>query len=338
MIRSSKISIIILNWNGKNDTLECLQSVQEIDYPNFDVIVVDNGSKDDSVRAVRARFPKVAVCETGKNLGYAGGNNVGMRYALENGAEYILLLNNDTVVDSGVLKGFMQASELIPQGGIFAAKIYYYAEPTKLWYAGIKRNDQRFCFEHIGDGLYDDELSFNAIAETDYACGCCLFIPAKIVRTIGLLDEAFFLVFEETDWCYRARQNGHKCYLIPQAKVWHKVSASFGGDESPLFNYFMTRNRLLWAKKHLSCKKRVSLYKIVIAEIFSSTFPKFHLNRGERALFIKTLYWGCCSYLRSLRRQLTNPLNRARMLGVLDYFLRRFGDCPHDDLKLNNSK
>jgi GT2 family glycosyltransferase len=170
-----KISIIVLNWNGKIDTLECLQSVYRIDYTNFDVIVVDNGSSDDSVQAIRDSFPEVTVLETNENLGFAGGNNVGIRYALKNGADYIFLLNNDTIVDPRILKQFIEVSKSIDDRGILGAKIYYYNEPEKIWYAGAKWVDKSSQCDHLGEGKIDDGISFNTITETGYACGCATF-------------------------------------------------------------------------------------------------------------------------------------------------------------------
>ncbi|HET6516311.1 MAG TPA: glycosyltransferase family 2 protein, partial [Thermodesulfovibrionales bacterium] len=136
MTEDPKIAIIVINWNGRDDTLECLASVRQVDYPHFEVIVVDNGSSDNSVEAIRNAFPEVTVIETRENLGFAGGNNVGMRHALKNRSEYIFLLNNDTVVDSQILKSFIRSSRLLPRDAILSAKIYYYSNPDKIWYAG----------------------------------------------------------------------------------------------------------------------------------------------------------------------------------------------------------
>ena len=203
-----KIIIIVLNWNGRDDTLECIDSIQQIDYPDFSTVVVDNGSSDDSVNSIKKRFPDVIVLETGENLGFAAGNNVGMRYALEHGADFILLLNNDTVVDSQLLKNFMKAAESVRDGGIFGAKIYYFTEPDKIWYAGGKWIEKTQCFDHVGLNETDNGTAFNAITETDYACGCALLVRAEVLKNIGLLDERFFLIFEETDLCYRGKRAG----------------------------------------------------------------------------------------------------------------------------------
>ena len=203
---SDKISIVILNWNGKNDTIPCLESVTKIDYPNYDIIVVDNGSNDDSVKEIKSKFSEVVVLETGKNLGYAGGNNYGMRYALNNGADHILLLNNDTVVDPQLLNEFAIASENVKDGGIFSAKIYYYSHPERIWYAGATWNNKILGFVHDGQGKIDAEDKYNSIKKTDYASGCAFFIKREVLTKIGFFDERFFLIFEETDFCLQSKK------------------------------------------------------------------------------------------------------------------------------------
>jgi hypothetical protein len=151
-MKHKKVFIIILNWNGKEDTLACLASVRNIDYSNFDTIVIDNGSSDESVKAIQKKFPEVKIIEIGKNRGYAGGNNVGIQYALENGADYILLLNNDTIVDSQLLKALINATLQIQQPGILSPKIYYFESRNKIWYAGAQQIRQTARFRHIGIG------------------------------------------------------------------------------------------------------------------------------------------------------------------------------------------
>jgi GT2 family glycosyltransferase len=332
-----KISIVVLNWNGKDDTMECLESVRQMDYPNFNVIVVDNGSSDDSVKAIQERYPEVIVLETEKNLGFAGGNNVGISYALRNGAEYILLLNNDTVVDSQLLKNLIQAESIVQQEGIFSPKIYYYSNPQKIWYAGARWVNKVSGFDHIGQGCIDNGQDFSSIAETDYACGCALFINVDLLKRIGLFDEKFFLTFEETDLCYRARRMGVKTYFVPEAKVWHKVSASLGGEGSALFNYFLMRNRLLWAEKNLPFGKRLVLYRLVFYELSKYILPpRFRLNRSGNNSLFKGIYRSVADYKNSCIKKYKNPIRKARMWGVRDYFLRRFGNCPESVKSLEN--
>jgi GT2 family glycosyltransferase len=318
-----KITIIILNWNGKEDTLECLESVRNIDYPNYDIIVVDNGSTDGSLAEIRKQDSEVNILETGKNLGFAEGNNVGLRFALAKGAEFVFLLNNDTIVDPSILRAFLEAVHLYPDTGIFGAKIYFYSDPDKIWYAGAKWIHEDYSFIHCGYGKKDAD-NFEEIIETDYATGCALFAKVKVFDKVGFLDSKFFLTYEESDFCFRARRTGYKCLFVPKAKVWHKISASFGGQKSPLFSYFMARNRLLWAKRNLSFKQRFDMYK----KTYKDLLPRLNLHGSEAHSLPKKLYWALLQYRREFLERYNDPFYKARLWGVRDYFLGRFGDCP----------
>lgn len=326
---SPKIIIIIVNWNGRRDTIECLESVLEIDYPNFEVIVVDNGSRDDSVQVIQKAFPDVTLLETGENLGFAGGNNVGIRYALENAADYLFLLNNDTIVDPQILNSFIDALTHIGKETILGAKIYYFSEQKRIWYAGSRWLKEISRFEHLGQGCIDDGTEFNALSETDYACGCALFVSAGLLNRIGLLDEKYYLTFEETDLCCRARKAGYKSYFVPEAKVWHKVSISFGGENSPLFHYFLARNRLLWAEKNLSFAERVIIYKRVLYDVLACILPpRFRMVDIPRGSFLGKISASVKEYTQAVHSKFKNPVRKARLRGNLDYFFRRFGNCP----------
>lgn len=322
-----RVSIVVLNWNGANDTLACLDSLAALTYPNFNVVVLDNGSTDDSLerlRPHRAPYP-LKLIETGRNLGFAEGNNVGIRHALDEGASFVLLLNNDTVVDPDLVTELVTAAIAHPEGGICSAKILYHAEPRKLWYAGAKWLADRQHFQHVGIGEIDDGKAYEQIAETDYASGCALFIRADVINKIGLMDPKFFLIYEESDWCYRARAAGYKILFVPTAKLWHKVSASFGGVESPLQLYFYSRNVLLWAERHLPRPAYWSLFRKTLRESL-----RFSIGGPQNGTLIKRLVWGLSSLFRRLRRGGTDVAGRARYLGFRDYLLRRFGDCPDE--------
>lgn len=320
------VYLIILNWNGKVDTLECLASVTRINYPSYKVIVTDNGSTDDSVKAIAREFPHAIILQTGANLGYAGGNNYGIAYALKHNADYIFLLNNDTVVSEDVLSQLVLSAALLPKGSVLGAKIYFFDHPEKLWFAGGRWRNESQDFEHLGHGQ-PDGAAFSSITEIDYVTGCALFSDASTFRNVGLLDEKFFLTYEETDWCYRARSKGYKCFLVPNAKVWHKVSASFGGANSPMVQYFMTRNRLLWAKKHASPRTRRELHQQSWRFIRQTLFPPVHLADKSVPL-IKRLTWAFSTWLRTYRCNTSNLMNRAQLIGLRDYYMGRLGDCP----------
>ena len=319
-----KVLIIILNWNGFRDTLECLQSLQQIQYQNFSVLVVDNGSTDESVAQIKQAFPDVDLLETGENLGYAGGNNAGIAHALNNHPDYIFLLNNDTFVDPEILTAFVDAATLCPAAGIFGAKGYYYSKPDTIWTLGGKWDRSTTEIKFISQGETDNAASCGQPFEVDYVIGCALFCRADLIQNIGMMEDAFFLNFEEMDWCYRARAAGYLSYAVPNAKLWHKVSVSFGGGESPLWKYFMTRNELLWARKHLSLLERARVAKKILLRIF----PTFSLGSPDEYGFVQRLYWETVRYIRELNQRRRQPYYQAQLYGVLDYLRCRFGDCP----------
>jgi len=321
-----RIAVVVLNWNGKTDTLECLKSIEAICYPNFETVVVDNGSVDDSVIAFRSDYPDITVLETGTNLGYAGGNNIGIRWALEHGANYVLLLNNDTVVDPYILNGFVQAAEELKDGGLFGAKIFYYDEPNTLWNAGADWVPALGQHRTRGSRQIDG-IEFNHIVESAYANGCALFASADVLLEVGLLDESYFLIYEETDLSYRARKSGYKIYFVPNAKVWHKVSVSIGGYDSPIARYFNARNQLLWAGRHLEWRDRLCVYRHVFNRLRMSYIPSFYLGNMEFSL-LRRFRWGLNSWIKQFQRNILAPGNRADLIGVRDYLFSRFGDCP----------
>ena len=329
---TARIAIVVVNWNGREDTLACLASLREVDYSPLDVVVVDNGSSDRSVPAIRAAFPEVRVIEAGRNLGFAGGNNVGIEAVLAEGADYVLLLNNDTVVSPDLVRELVTVAQASPDVAAVSPKIYYQTEPGRVWYAGARWVPERATFEHVGQGTLDDgDHGDGQPLETAYACGCAMLVPAAVLRRVGLLDSELFLLYEETDWCFRARRLGLRCLIAPRATVWHKVSASFGGRLSPLYAYFDMRNRLLWAKRHLSRAERARVWRGALGGVCEPLTGAFAamalLARGRpRAAYREARAWS--RDLRSWRHPDARALRRAARRGMLDYLRRRFGDCP----------
>jgi GT2 family glycosyltransferase len=246
---SEKVYIIILNWNGKEDTIECLNSVLRMNYPNYEVVVVDNGSIDGSVGAIRKTFPQVMIIANQKNLGFAGGNNVGIRYALDQDSDFIFLLNNDTCVDAELLNELVSAYRSVHNPGFLGCKIFFYDKPDIVQhYGGRYAYNDILKGYHYGEGEKDDGR-FNDIVESEYVTGCAIIAHRSLLENIGLLDERFFVYWEDGDWCLRARAAGFKNYVAPSAKLWHKVSAS-NRNSSSVNIFYTTRNRHLFAKKH----------------------------------------------------------------------------------------
>lgn len=233
---SPLVYIILLTWNGKADTLECLRSLQHITYSNARVLVVDNASTDGTVATVQREFPHVELMVNGSNLRFAGGNNVGIRRALQQDAAYVLLLNNDTVVDRVFLGHLVRAAEREPRIGMVGPKIYYAHEPQRIWFAGGKVEWWKGWISHVGvreldHGQYDQP------SETAYLTGCCLFVKRAVIDAIGLLDEAYYLYGEDADWCLRASRAGFTLLYVPSARIWHKLSVSSGGHLSWMKNW-----------------------------------------------------------------------------------------------------
>ncbi len=234
-----KVAIIILNWNGKNDTIECLKSLQNIDYKNYEIIIVDNASSDGSVEEISKQFPSVNLICNKKNLRFAGGNNIGIKYAIENAFDSILFLNNDTIVKENFLSEFVKYFSQNENIGICGGKIFYYSEPQKIWFAGGKINWFSGLTKHVGIRKMDCD-KFNQIMETDYVSGCCMLVKKSVFEKIGLLDENYFIYGEDADFSLRAKKFGFKLFYIPSSIIWHKVSISSGGN----FSWFKNKNKL----------------------------------------------------------------------------------------------
>lgn len=316
-----KVFIIILNWNGWRDTIECLESLKELDYENFRIIVVDNGSTDESIQkleeyrrkptgAASLWSPELArgnpqqaeesnnltrfrVYSNESNLGFAGGNNVGIKEGLLRGVDYILLLNNDTVVDKNFLKTLVRAGDSDKKIGILGPIVYFFDEPEEIWFAGGRINWIRTRGTHIDykkpaeiypssearqlPGRIEKPENKNARVLgppsplpvkvkgrsnnkiVDYISGCCLLIKKEVIDQIGLMDEDYFLYYEDTDWCLRGKKVGYQCVLAPSAKIYHKVSQSVAKLSSLNYIYYHTRNGLRMAWRMNGWPKRIVL-------------------------------------------------------------------------------
>lgn len=229
---NSKVGIVILTWNGKDLTLACLESVMRLTYPEAMVIVVDNRSSDGTAEAIKKSFGnRVEVIVNDDNLGFSRGNNVGIRRALDRDADYALLLNNDTVVDPELLGSLVAVFRDHPGTGVAGPKIYYEQPPDQIWYAGGSVSLSRGITKHVGI-RQKDAGQFDSIREVDYVSGCALMARRDVFEKIGYLDPAYRAYFEDVDFCARARRAGYEIRYAPRGRVWHKISASTGGQLS----------------------------------------------------------------------------------------------------------
>ena len=299
-----KVSIIILNWNGWRDTIECLESLYQVDYDNYNLILIDNGSENSSLEEIRAYLggtkpiaskyveytsenkplkileytnsevesgggredeiadlpsrEKVVIIRNDKNYGFAGGNNIGIRYALKSqDPEYILLLNNDTVVKSDLLNKLVNAIDGDERIGFAGPIVYKYDSNGRtdlISVAGVNLIMSRGSYRRIGSEEVD-RGQYHSTATVDSLEGSCLLIRRTALEQIGLLDESYFLYWEETDLCRRGFEAGFGCIVVPTTGIWHKVSTS---KPRAMVTYYKTRNRLWFVKSHASKEELVS--------------------------------------------------------------------------------
>lgn len=258
------VAIVVLNWNNARDTVSCLDSLARLDYPNPWIIVVDNGSTDDSVARIRARFPAVTIIETGANLGYAGGNNVGIRHALAAGAEAVCILNNDVIVEPGFLDPLLAALQSGPDVGIVTPLV---AEGTgdggRVWALGstVNRRTAEVTRQYAGEPV--DAWRWCEPFAVEIASGAAMLVRREVFKRVGLMDEDFFLYFEEVDWCLKVRQAGYRILAVPASVVWHKVSATLG-TTSPVIDYYMLRNHLRLIGRHWRGPQRIALLARIV--------------------------------------------------------------------------
>jgi hypothetical protein len=249
--------IVVLNWNRPLDTLACVASLHELDYPAFHILVVDNGSTDESVELFE-ELAGIDLLANKENLGFAAGNNEGIQYALERGADYVLLLNNDTTVSPPLLSRMVEVAQTDPGIGLVGPVIYYSDRPDQVWFAGMR-------FRH---GLYVVRRGLhltpplNPIEEVDFISGCGMLVSRQTWEQIGLFDPRFFMYYEDLDLCVRAKEAGYRIVCATQAYMWHALSASTGGPDSPLKQYYQVKSTLLFSRKHTHGLRRVATLAI----------------------------------------------------------------------------
>jgi hypothetical protein len=317
------VSIIVLNWNGWENTIECLESLYQIKYDNFNVVIVDNNSEDDSIKKIKdycegslnisynkevkkpihvldlindefesiktvsdifSDFPsnkRLILIKNDKNYGYAGGNNVGIRcsFKLLN-PDYIMILNNDTIVNKDFLIELVKFADFDKEIGIIGPKIYYYDNPNVINSAGGVIKWRLGIGVNIGIGEVDIG-QFNEFNYVDCLLGACILIKSSVIKKIGFLDEKFFLLLEETDFCFRAKIAGYKIVFYPKSIVYHKEG--FSGQMNPLILYYMNRNRLLFFKKHQTFIK-VCLFTFYVTLTTIINLLKYALGRDFKSI------------------------------------------------------
>lgn len=237
------IDIVILNFNQEKDTVECISSLKEAAYTDYRIILVDNGSADGSGQRIKERFKDIEFLSSAQNLGFTGGCNLGINHSLKSGrAGFILLLNNDTRVSGNLFEELSAVMRTDASIGIAGAVNYYYSRPDEinmsghrfLWYLGIQR---------VAGGFEERSKEMQSVS------GCCMLVRKEVFEKAGLLDDRYFIYYEDADLCMRARRFGYKVVAVRDAKVWHKISTTFG-LKTPGEYYIYTRNQPLFMLKN----------------------------------------------------------------------------------------
>jgi GT2 family glycosyltransferase len=241
------VLVVVVNWNLKNDTIACLESVDKTGYPCH-IVVVDNGSQDNSVEHIAHRFPRAKVLALPQNVGFAAACNLAIEEGLNEHTQYVLLLNNDTIVHKDFFAELMRVAETRVQAGILGPKVYSTAEPDRVWHAGARRRRWVLAAVDLGRNRRD-EGQFEQVQEVDYVFGCSMLVRRQVFEQIGMLDPNFFLYLEDMDLCLRAQAAGYRLVFVPQAKIWHRGAASTARNPA-LRKYYLVRSTLYFLRKH----------------------------------------------------------------------------------------
>lgn len=294
--------VIVLTNNRHDDTLACLASLHQSDYQNMQIILLENLSMTDSPEVLQHDFPNVQTIRLYENLGYAGNNNIGIQAAIEQGAEWILVLNDDTVLEPSCLSSLIEVAESEPKIGILGPLVYHFDEPQIIQTAGGSLG-RYWMIGHLGQDERD-RGQFNTVRDVDWISGCAILVRRELVEEIGMLDADYFLYWEEVEWCVRARKMGWRICHVPQAKLWHKGVKQYSNYQpKPYVTYYVTRNHLYTLLKHQAPWRA---YAAAFMRIFQTLLswslrPKWRAQHQHR---------------------------NAMWKGLLHFFLRRLGPMP----------
>jgi len=289
------IYTMILCWNGAEDTLRCLESLRWVKDVPFQIVVVDNGSRDGTPSAVRGAFPEAELISTGRNLGYAGGNNFGLRILLGRKPEFICLLNNDTVVDSGFLAPLLACASTHPRTGIFGPRICFLARPDTIWSQGIRVSPTDGRIVSPDHGCRGD-ASIRP-RTVDAVSGAAFLIRRRTLEETGLFDERYAFYHEDVDLCLRAKKAGWKTMVVPASHTWHRVGAAMeeaGGDNNI---YYLVRNHLLVINQSFPLLLPLRGLRNLLIVLYNLLFLLFTTRKGDAAA-LKTWGEGVRDYLR----------------------------------------
>lgn len=280
---SKVIGIILVNYNGFHDTVECLKSIYKSTYDNYFIVIVDNNSREDCGQL--ASFDRIILERLNVNVGFGVANNIGAEIALKNGASYVLCLNNDTIIKEDMLEKMIERADI---NTIETAATYYYFDREQLWYGGGEVSKLKGTFRH---------KQYTESKDVSFICGCCMLVSAECIKKIGLFEKEYFMYYEDSDFSLKAKMNGYRLHYVFEAVLWHKVGKSTS-KEVGMKEYYLTRNRLFILKKYKNyfgkfaiiyfyCTRlAIVFYKIIMGEniaLYIDAFKDYKKNRmGKR--------------------------------------------------------
>lgn len=283
------VSIVAVNYDHPEVTCDFIESLHKITYPNIEVIIVDNKSPNDNPSLIKERFPNVILYESHINWGFAGGNNQGIMRAK---GEYVLLLNNDTIVDPHFLEPLVEKLENNPQIGAVSPKIRFFYDPRIIQYAGFNPLN-RYTVRNAAVGYREkDTGQYDRDAETAYAHGAAMMVPMRVIREIGLMSYIFFLYYEEADWSYRIKKAGYQIWYVSNSLVYHKESVSTG-KLSIMKTYYLNRNRIVFMRRNIHGRDFLLgiLYQFFIAIPKNMLVLLLRLRVGHVHAYIRAIGW-----------------------------------------------
>lgn len=302
------VSVITVNYNQSQVTFDLLESLRKISYPNIEIIVVDNASPSDDPDTIKSNYPEITLIKSTKNLGFAGGNNLGIK---ESNGDYLLFINNDTEVTPGFLEPLITFFKSHHDAGMVSPKILYHHTPEMIQYAGYSELNP-YTIRNFSIGYKEiDDKQYDIVRTTAFGHGAAMMVPRKVIEKVGMMPDIYFLYYEEIDWGWKIRKSGYQNYYVGSSVIFHKESISTGKN-SPLKTYYMARNRILFTRRNITgIQKWISLaYQILIA---SSKNLLFHLAKGEKKHFES--YWnGLIWHAKNLRNKNIHsnpPLNQS---------------------------
>ena len=275
-----KIFIIVLNFNGKNILASCLSSIFQSDYSNFEVVVVDNNSKDESFEQAKMDFSRAHFIKNPKNMGFSQGNNIGIRYALEKFADYVFILNNDTTIEKTTLSTLARAANNAPSAGILSPLIFT-ANNTSIWFAGGLIHWQKMKTEH----LYS--VKSETPYMTDYISGCAMFVKKDVFKKIGLFDERFFLYYEDADFSLRAKKAGYDLFMVPSAHIQHLEQSNAANE---LKIYWLVLSGLIFFRTHSSFLNKLWIIFIYLPLRKTKNFYNLFFKKSLSAHDVRKAY------------------------------------------------